>query len=101
MPSSLPPKFVDVNTARSVQGFVNVIGIVVDCLQKARSSGTSFVITFTIKDCDLEGQSWDGLKIKYFNDNELFVPDVKVHDVILLRNIRVSSLKAIYHAGRH
>lgn len=97
MPVSLPPKFVEVNTARSAQGYVSVIGVVVDSLTKTHSGGSSFVVTFTIKDCDLEGKSWDGLKIKYFNDDELLIPDVRLHDVILLRNIRVSLFKMIYH----
>ncbi|KAL1969704.1 hypothetical protein VTN77DRAFT_8257 [Rasamsonia byssochlamydoides] len=86
---SLPPKFVGVNTARSGQGYVNVIGVVVDCLDKTRSRGSSLVVTFTIKDSDLETKSWDGLKIKYFNDNEHFLPDLRLHDVILLRNLRI------------
>jgi protection-of-telomeres protein 1 len=90
MPPSVPPKFVDVRSARSGQGFVNVIGVVADVLPKALSSGSSFMVTFTIKDSDFEGESWDGLKIKYFNNKEDRVPDVQQYDVILLRNLRVS-----------
>ncbi|KAN0069345.1 hypothetical protein V8E54_012360 [Elaphomyces granulatus] len=89
MPPSVPPKFVDVRSARSGQGFVNVIGVVADALPKALSSGSSFMVTFTIKDSDFDGESWDGLKVKYFNNKEDRVPDVQQHDVILLRNLRV------------
>lgn len=91
MPPSIPPGFVNVSTARSRQGFVNVIGVVVDCLAQARTNGSSYVVTFTIKDFELEKEPWNGLKIKYFNDNEHLLPDLIRHDVVLLRQIRVSS----------
>lgn len=70
-----------------------MIGVVVDCLPKYQTGGTSFVVTFTIKDADYGkgNQSWTGLKIKYFNNNEHRLPDLRVNDVILLRRIRVSA----------
>lgn len=89
MPSSLPPRFIDVNTAKATQGHVHVIGVVVDLLPKSRSGGSSFVTTFTIKDVDIDGNPMAGLKIKYFNDDESLIPELKLHDVVLLRNIRV------------
>lgn len=86
----LPPQFVDVPTAISSKGFINVIGIVVDILPLFRTKGSSLCITFTLKDCDLDnGNTWDGLKIKYFNDNENCLPQLQLKDVVLLRNIRV------------
>ncbi|KAL1999243.1 hypothetical protein VTN02DRAFT_4832 [Thermoascus thermophilus] len=89
MPSSLPPGFVDITSAKSSQGYVNIIGVVVDLLPKSRSAGSSFLITFTIKDSDFDVDPWKGLKIKYFNDAERCLPDVRVGDVILLRSVRV------------
>jgi protection of telomeres protein 1 len=91
MRPSLPPKFVDIGTARSREGRANVIGVVVDVLPKTRSGGSSFVITFTLKDADLDGQTWDGLKVRFFSDNEALVPDIRQYDVLLLRNILVST----------
>lgn len=95
MPSSLPPRFVDITSAKSSQGYVNVIGVVVDLLPKSRSAGSSFVITFTIKDSDFDVDPWKGLKIKYFNNAERFLPDVRVGDVILLRSVRVSPSQSL------
>jgi hypothetical protein len=90
MPPYVPPKFVDIRSARSGQGFVNVIGVVADALPKALSSGSSFMVTFTIKDSDFDGESWDGIKVKYFNNNEDRLPNDHKHDFILLLNLRVS-----------
>lgn len=87
-----PPGFVSVPSALSSKGTVSVIGVVVDVLPQKKTSGTSAFITFTIKDRDLDnGHTWDGLKIRYFNDNENYLPPVKLKDVVLLRNIRVCS----------
>lgn len=93
MPAGFPPRFVSVDTARRSQGFHNLIGVVVDCLPRSRSAGSSYVTTFTIKDTDFGSgnETWKGLKIKYFNDDEHRLPEVKVNDVILLRRLRVSS----------
>lgn len=88
--AALPPQFVDVPTALASKGFISVIGIVVDILPLFRTKGSSLCITFTLKDCDLgNGNTWDGLKIKYFNDNENYLPQIQLKDVVLLRNIRV------------
>jgi hypothetical protein len=69
----------------------NVMGIVVDVWgEPYKSSGTSFCLTFTIKDSNLtNGHSWDGLKIKYFKETESLLPPVTIGDVILLREIWV------------
>lgn len=95
MPSSLPPRFVDITSTKSSQGYVNVIGVVVDFLAKSRSAGSSFVITFTIKDSELDVDPWKGLKIKYFNDAERYLPDIQLGDVVLLRGIRVSPSESV------
>ncbi|EED12893.1 telomere-binding alpha subunit central domain protein [Talaromyces stipitatus ATCC 10500] len=99
MPASFPPRFVSVDTAKRSQGYHNLIGVVVDCLPKSRSQGSSYVTTFTIKDSDLGpgNQAWKGLKIKYFNDDEHRLPDVKVNDVILLRRLRVRPFHGPLH----
>ena len=85
----LPPGFLDINTALSSQGIKNVIGVVVDSLSKTRSSGSSYVVTFTLKDADFNGDTRNGLKIKYFNDDDQLLPPIELYDVVLLRNIRV------------
>lgn len=88
----LPPHYVDIPTALASRGFVSVIAIVVDILPLYRTKGSSACITFTVKDSNLEnGHTWDGLKVKYFNDNENYLPQIQLKDVALLRNIRVRS----------
>ncbi|CAI7632169.1 unnamed protein product [Penicillium glandicola] len=83
---------VDITTACSSQERVNVIGVVVDTLPLYRTRGSSACVTFTIKDYDFDGPTWrGGLKVKYFNDNESYLPIVKLKDVVLLRNIRVTT----------
>lgn len=89
MARTLPPRFVDINTAKSSQGYMNVIGAVVDVLPKTLSGGSSFMITFTLKDSELDRYPGEGLQIKYFNNDEDALPDVRLRDVLLLRNIRV------------
>ncbi|KAL3495762.1 hypothetical protein BJX62DRAFT_222402 [Aspergillus germanicus] len=92
MPARLPPKYVDVASAlRLRRAAANVMGIVVDVWgEPYKSSGTSFCLTFTIKDSNLtNGHSWDGLKIKYFKGTESLLPPVTIGDVILLREIWV------------
>ncbi|KAJ5102089.1 hypothetical protein NUU61_004311 [Penicillium alfredii] len=82
---------VDIQSACSTKGILNVVGVVVDTLEVYRTKGSSSCVTFTIKDSEFDAPSWHGgLKIKYFNDNENFLPTVHVNDVVLLRNIRVS-----------
>jgi hypothetical protein len=63
--------------------------VVVDVLPPAKSAGSSFVSTFTVKDCDFASYSWLGLKIRYFHDQKPLLPTPQVGDVVLLRNIRV------------
>ncbi|THC88443.1 hypothetical protein EYZ11_012106 [Aspergillus tanneri] len=76
-------KLVDISTALSTQGVVSVIGVVVDVFQGPwRSKGTSSCTTFTLKDSNLNnGHTWDGLKVKYFRDNESQLPPVREGDV--------------------
>ncbi|KAL4893457.1 hypothetical protein BDV59DRAFT_177454 [Aspergillus ambiguus] len=87
-------RLVDVPTALASSGLVSVIGVVVDVFGSVwKSRGSSSCITFTIKDCDLNnGHTWDGLKIKYFKDDESDLPPVQNGDVILLRNIWLKKL---------
>jgi hypothetical protein len=97
MSPSVPPGFSLVSTAKYTQGHNNVIGIVVDCLPITKSGGTSYAVTFTLKDSVYgpRNPSWDGLKVKYFNNDEHRLPNVKVNDVILLRRLRVSQCQII------
>ncbi|KAF9892532.1 hypothetical protein FE257_001641 [Aspergillus nanangensis] len=91
-----PTRFVDVPTALTSYGsVVSVTGVVVDVFRGVwKSQGSSSCITFTIKDADLNnGHTWDGLKIKYFKDDESKLPPVQHGDVILLRNIYVKRLQ--------
>lgn len=93
MSLSIPPGFNGIDTARSSSGVTNVIGVAVDVLPMAPTGGTSHVVTFTLKDTDLNGNSWNGLKVKYFNDQKTLLPDVQLHDVVLLRNLRMKLFK--------
>ncbi|KAI2746601.1 hypothetical protein DTO013E5_203 [Penicillium roqueforti] len=81
---------VDITTACSSQGTFNVIGVVIDKLPLFRTRGSSACITFTIKDSNFDAPGWQGgLKVRYFNDDESFLPNVELKDVILLRNLLV------------
>lgn len=87
---------VDITTACSSQGNFNVLGVVVDTLPVFRTRGSSACITFTLKDLDFDGPTWrGGLKVKYFNDDESYLPNAKLNDVVLLRNVRVSGFTGI------
>lgn len=87
----VPPSYVDITTALYSRGLVNVIGVVVDVFGDVfKTGGTSLCITFTVKDTNLDnGHSWDGLKVKYFNDKRASLPPVKVNDVVILQNLQV------------
>ena len=81
---------IDIPTAITTRGHVSVIGVVVDSLSPKRMGGTSYCVTFTLKDCDINnGHTADGLKIKYFNDDQNLLPPLQVGDVVSVRNIRV------------
>lgn len=87
---------VDIPTACSSLGWVTVVGVVVDALDVFRTRGSSSCVTFTIKDSEFDAPTWQGgLKVKYFNDNENFLPQVRLNDVVLLRKIRVRVLVTI------
>lgn len=95
MLTGLPPSYVDVASALATRGAVNVMGIVVDVWGSGvfKTQGTSFCITFTIKDSNLDnGHTWDGLKIKYFKDKECLLPAVQLGDVVLVRDLWVCKL---------
>jgi hypothetical protein len=81
---------IDIPTALTSQGNVNVVGVVVDVFQTVYKSAGSPCITFTLKSDNLNnGHVWDGLKVKYFKANESQLPPVREGDVILLRNLWV------------
>ncbi|KAL2373083.1 telomere-binding alpha subunit central domain-containing protein [Blastomyces gilchristii SLH14081] len=92
MAPSIPPGFDDIQTAVSrMDRMVNVIAVVVDALPPKLSGGSSYVSTFTLKDHDLDNESWNGLKIRYFNNDESYLPVPQHGDVVLLRQIKVRS----------
>ncbi|CAG8925402.1 unnamed protein product [Penicillium salamii] len=80
--------FTPISDACSKPGKYNVLGVVVDCLPITWSKGSSALVTFTIKDSDLDGNPWTGLKIKYFNDDSSTLPNVENNAVVLVRGIR-------------
>lgn len=91
MAASLPPGCVAIYTAKGGKpGECSVMGVVVDALPPKRSGGTSFVSTFTLKDCDFDTESWLGLKVRCFNDHESSLLRPDLGDVVLLRKMRVS-----------
>lgn len=87
----LPPNYVGVTRAAEIRGAVNVMGVVVDIWGGAfKTMGTSWCITFTIKDSNLDnGHVMDGLKIKYFAESENLLPPVQLREVALFRGIQV------------
>lgn len=85
-----PTDLVDISTACTRRGSISTVGVVVDKLDVYRTKGSSSCVTFTIKDAHFDTPSWsESLKIKYFNDNERVLPEIRLNDVVLLRNIRV------------
>lgn len=85
---------VSITAACSARGRVNTIGVVVDTLNPFKTRGSSYGVTFTIKDCEFDAPTWQGgLKVKYFNDNEAFLPTIQLNDVVLLRDIRVCYIR--------
>ncbi|KAJ5980776.1 hypothetical protein N7481_008074 [Penicillium waksmanii] len=85
---------VSITAACSARRKVNTIGVVVDTLDPWKTRGSSYGVTFTIKDCEFDAPTWQGgLKVKYFNDNEAFLPIVQLNDVVLLRDIRVTNFQ--------
>ncbi|KAJ6144759.1 hypothetical protein N7470_008654 [Penicillium chermesinum] len=66
------PELMDVATAlRAKHKSISVVGLVVDHLPPMHTRGSSICVTFTIKDSHWDTPSWaDGLKIKYFHDDE-------------------------------
>ncbi|PGH03686.1 hypothetical protein GX51_03950 [Blastomyces parvus] len=92
MAPSIPPGFDGIQTALSkMDRMVNVIAVVVDALPPKLSGGSSYVSTFTLKDHDLNIESWNGLKIRYFNNDQSYLPTPQNGDVVLLRQIKVRS----------
>ncbi|KAG5291250.1 telomere-binding alpha subunit central domain-containing protein [Histoplasma capsulatum G186AR] len=90
MSSSLPRGFDDIQTVKSKPGRVaNVIAVVVDALPPKLSGGDSYTSTFTLKDHDFSGETWNGLKIRYFQRCESDLPAPQQGDVVLLRQIKL------------
>ncbi|KAK2805811.1 hypothetical protein FQN49_008819, partial [Arthroderma sp. PD_2] len=90
----LPPGFDAVSTAQSRSyGPVSVIAVVVDALRPVPTSGSSYMCTFTVKDCDFASETLRGLKVKYFHDQQEHLPAPEEGDVILLRNIKSSRVR--------
>lgn len=87
-----PPSYVDITTAVSSRGSINVMGVVVDVFGDAyKTTSSALCITFTLKDTNLgNGHSWDGLRVKYFVSDRASLPPVKQNDVMLVQNIWVS-----------
>lgn len=88
----LPDGFVELEKAQQRIGSSgNIIGLVVDVLERTRNVKTgSYFVTFTLKVDDFSARSWEGYKVRYFNQLEHKVPIVRVGDVFLIRGIRVS-----------
>ncbi|KAK2739612.1 hypothetical protein FQN55_009348 [Onygenales sp. PD_40] len=92
MAPSRPVGFDSVDTAKTkTERVVNIIAVVVDALPPKKSGGSSSVSTFTLKDEDFASDAWYGLKIRYFSNDESFLPDPQLGDVVLLRTIRIRS----------
>ncbi|KKZ60692.1 hypothetical protein EMCG_04619 [[Emmonsia] crescens] len=90
MAPSIPLGFDDIQTALSKRDrLVNIIAVVVDALPPTLSGGSSYVSTFTLKDNDFSSEAWNGLKIRYFNNDESYLPAPQHGDVVLLRQIKV------------
>jgi protection-of-telomeres protein 1 len=82
--------FRSISIACSSPAVYTVLGVVVDTLPIFRTKGSSKCVTFTIKDSHFDLPSWSGgLKVKYFSDDDSHIPNVKIDDVVLLRNIKV------------
>ncbi|KAK9854518.1 hypothetical protein MYU51_003575 [Penicillium brevicompactum] len=85
-----------ISTACSKVGKWKVLcGVVIDTMGIRKSGGTSLSITFTIRDDDFD-KSWrdpGSLKVRIFHDNETCLPDVRLDDVVLIRNMRTKDVR--------
>lgn len=93
MAAPLPSEFTDIPIAKCMNGAtVNVIGIVTDTLPPKKTGGSSSVATFTLKTSGFAGPYYDGLKIKYFHNDEQYIPAPQVGDVVIIRSLKVLTL---------
>ena len=103
MAASLPQDCTSIYTVKDGRiGAYSVMGLVVDILPPGRSSGSSFVSTFTIKDCDFHSEPWNGLKVKCFDDSESSILRPEIGDVVLLRKLKVTIVPFLFRfSGLH
>ena len=89
----IPRNFIAVDAAKSRKFQpLNVMGLVVDALPPRQTGGSSFGVTFTIKDCDFTSDARWGLKVRFFRDRQADLPSPNVGDVVLLRMIQVGRI---------
>ncbi|WEW60259.1 hypothetical protein PRK78_005744 [Emydomyces testavorans] len=90
MAVQLPLTFVDIPTAKSMNhATINAIAVVTDALPPKQTGGSSLVSTFTLMSSDFSSDYWNGLKVRYFHDQQQYVPAPNVGDVVLLRNLNL------------
>ncbi|KAJ5656653.1 hypothetical protein N7507_008603 [Penicillium longicatenatum] len=90
-----------IETACHSRGLASVIGMVVSKLDVRHSKGSSYTVTFELKDSRFDTPAWaDSLKVRFFNNDESKLPHVQNNDVVLLRNIRVRLWKVKDYQGR-
>ena len=95
MSSSVPPRFVDLKTAReSVNTEVNVMGVITDFLPPGPSRGSDWMCSFSVSDstCNNYGDPCvDGLKVRFFRPTENEMPEIQgLGDIILVRFLKIT-----------
>ncbi|KAF2859980.1 hypothetical protein K470DRAFT_258324 [Piedraia hortae CBS 480.64] len=70
--------------------YVNIIGMVVDRLEPAKTASREWMMTVGLFDRPMEANEHydNALKVRWFFENRDDIPDVDKNDVILLRNVR-------------
>ncbi|CAK3807495.1 telomere-binding alpha subunit central domain-containing [Lecanosticta acicola] len=95
--ASLPPGFMDLYVARQSPDNtrVNIIGVVTDVMDPARTRTSQHMLTFKLIDRRLSNavDGGEGLKVRFFSPNLDSLPKVRdVGDVVLLRTVNMMTV---------
>ena len=101
MSALIPSDFTNLRQASTMASgsFINVIGLVTDAMSPKKTSGTDYMLTFTLADDDygsLGMQGEEGLKIRFFNRSITDFPPIQgTGDVVILRQVKKMSFSGM------
>lgn len=104
MATGAPPAgFVDLSSAsRQLNTLVSVIGVVVRFELPCPTRGSDYTVSFVLRDASWQDADGPGLDFRFFNKIEANLPKVSsVGDVVVIRQIKISSYKGLRSALSH